>query len=943
MKTTEIADAVQVMVERGFDADTFAFDFLQSFGLDDTSLARLRKVGRGSQNKSDIEGGVLPGGKARMKVHTLPAAPGEVDAAMAALQNSKATTKQKARFLLATDGESVQAIDRDGADNDVLACAWNELTDRFGFFFPMVGISTTKEIRDNPIDIKATGRLDKLYVELLKDPRNSDWAEEDGRGRFNHFMAQLIFCFYAEDTSIFYHPGIELDARPDNWAGYFTETLRERTKSDGTDMKTVMEVIFGTMALDTRDGTRSRANDGAGLPLWTDRFPYVNGGLFSETPNVPHFSRMARTYLIRAGELRWTDINPDIFGSMIQAVADDKERGSLGMHYTSVPNILKVLNPLFLDDLREQLDRAGSNPQQLGKFKKRLEGIRVFDPACGSGNFLVIAYKRLRELEDAANRAGGWGPQRSRISLKNFRGIEIKSFAAEVARLALIIAEYQCDAIHLDQKQADALFLPLDKENWIVCGNALRLDWLDVCPPPGETKVKLTSDDLFDTPLDQSEIDFENEGGEVFICGNPPYLGSKLLTEAQKEDLKIAAETLVSKWKTLDFIGGWFLKTAKYVSFSGARAGLVSTNSISQGQQVDVLWTAIQSLDVEISFARTSFQWNNPAPNQAVVTVVVIGLRRKSLRSGALLYDDNSNAQIKREVDSIGPYLIPNSDVIVRAQRDTPADRPSMLFGNMPRDGGGLLLESLSEAQSVDAVGRAFLKRYVGSAELIRGKVRYCFWIADDKVDEAMSSRTIANALASVSDTRLQSAAKSTREFANTPHRFVQIAGVAKRSSIIIPRVSSEAREYLPIGIADANTIVSDSAFAIYDAPLWAFSILSSKLHLTWIAAVCGKMKTDFRYSNTIGWNTFPLPKLTQLDKDVLTRNAKRILLARQEYFPSTIAEMYDPSRMDRDYPILRTAHETNDNDIEEIYIGKTFANSSERLQTLLSMYMEEN
>lgn len=932
MKTTEIADAVQQLVDAPFEKETFPFQFLQAFGADDVTIKRLRS---GNSNKSDIDGAVLPGGKTKLKVHILSTDPGEVDQAMDRLRESDATEKHKARFLLATDGQTLQAIDLKGGADDVLACTFAEFADRFAFFFPMVGISLTDEIKDSAIDIKATGRLDKLYVELLRDERNKDWASEPGRARFNHFMAQLIFCFYAEDTSIFYCPGVELTGdRPKGWAGYFTETIRERTKSDASDMKTMMEVVFGTMALDTRDDSRKKAD----VPLWADRFPYVNGGLFAGEPNVPHFSRMARTYLIRAGELRWTDINPDIFGSMIQAVADGDERANLGMHYTSVPNILKVLNPLFLDDLNAQLERAGSNKQQLGKLKKRLAGIRVFDPACGSGNFLVIAYKRMREIEHRANIAAGWGPMKSVIPTNNFRGIEIKSFAAEVARLALIIAEYQCNAIYLDQTQADALFLPLDKRNWITCGNALRLDWLDVCPPPGETKVRLNSDDLFDTPQEQSEVDFENEGGEVFICGNPPYLGSTWQSKEQKAEMKAVFDGRTRKWRSLDYVAAWFMKAADYLQEADGRAAFVATNSICQGQQVPILWPLLFN-GLKIHFARPSFRWRNLAANNAGVTVSVIGLGHDRDHKRQLFLEDGTTIS----APNLGPYLVPMADTIVEKESSAIGQKAEMVWGNKPTDGGNLILERDERDRliSQSPSSQEFLKTYLGAADFIRGKSRYCLWINDEETGQARQIPSIAARIDAVKTMRASSKAAETRPAAEYPHRFRQIQNVATNHSFIVPQVSSESREYLPVGLLNENVIVSNLAFALYDAPLWNLALIASKLHLVWIATVCGKMKTDYRYSNTLGWNTFPVPTLTETDKAELTRAAENILLAREGYFPATIADMYDPKRMDTEFPDVRAAHEANDRILEEIYIGRPFRNDTERLEKLFEMYVE--
>src|SRR5690606_24690756 len=384
---------------------------------------------------------------------------------------------------------------------------------------------------------------------------------------------------------------------------------------DSSNTHEVISTLFHAMNVDHLE------RENIQLPVWAKKFPYVNGGLFSGSTEVPRFSKIARTYLLHAGELNWQKINPDIFGSMIQAVTNDDERGSLGMHYTSVPNILKVLNPLFLDDLNEQLEASKESPLKLLNLRKRIARIRVFDPACGSGNFLVIAYKELRKIEAQINELRNEGGRATDIPLTNFRGIEINSFPAEIARLALVIAEYQSNVQYCGQIEALQTVLPLSKENWIICGNALRLDWLSICPPTGNA-VKVVADDLFQTPLEQTEIDFENEGGETYICGNPPYLGSNLQTKEQKSDLENVFNGRTTSWKSLDYVSAWFMKAVDYANHTDCSAAFVSTNSICQGQQVPILWPLLLANRNEISFAYTSFKWANLASHNAGVIVV---------------------------------------------------------------------------------------------------------------------------------------------------------------------------------------------------------------------------------------------------------------------------------------------------------------------------------
>ena len=620
MNAVEIEQAITDLAEQPFDPAEFPYAFLEAFGNKATTLKRLRA---GASNKSDL-GGILQ----TSNIHILTCDTGRVTQTLAALKASPATAKAKAKFILATDGADFEAEDLNSGET--VACAFKDFPDHFGFFLPLAGISTVRQISENAFDIRATSRLNRLYVELLKD--NPAWGTAERRLDMNKLMARLIFCFFAEDTDIF------------GGKGKFTETVARMSAGDSANTHEVIAILFRVM------NTKREDRAATGLPRWasTDDFPYVNGRLFSGSDEVPRFSKIARSYLIHVGGLDWTRINPDIFGSMIQAVTDEEERGELGMHYTSVPNILKVLNPLFLDDLRAKLEEAGDNPRTLLNLRKRIARIRVFDPACGSGNFLVIAYKEMRAIEAEINQRRGEPDRMSEIPLTNFRGIELRDFPAEIARLALVIAEYQCDVLYRGQKLALAEFLPLRNENWITCGNALRLDWLAICPPTG-MDVKMQADDLFQTPLDQAEIDFENEGGETYICGNPPYLGSRDQKDEQKADLRLLFDKRLPNWKSLDYVAGWFVKATDYSTKTKSIAAFVSTNSICQGLQVPVLWPEIFASGGQIEFAHTSFRWANLASHNAGVTVVIIGITSEPRSPRRLFSLDHSGQTIERQ------------------------------------------------------------------------------------------------------------------------------------------------------------------------------------------------------------------------------------------------------------------------------------------------------
>ena len=907
MNAVEIEEAISSLAEQPFDAEEFPFAFLKAFDNKETTIKRLRS---GTTNKSDMDGVLQTN-----NIHILVCGEGEVTQTLSVLRDSPVTSKFKAKFILATDGIDLEAEELDSGET--VACAWKDFPDHFGFFLPLAGITTVRQIRENAFDIKATKRLNKLYIELLKE--NPNWGQSDHSHAMNHFMARLIFCFFAEDTDIF--QGNDL----------FTNTIEQMSARDSSNTHEIIGELFRAM------NTEASERKAAKLPRWAEAFPYVNGGLFSDSVDVPRFTRIARSHLYHIGSLEWTKINPDIFGSMIQAVADEEERGSLGMHYTSVPNILKVLNPLFLDDLKEKLEGAGNNARKLLNLRNRMANIRIFDPACGSGNFLVIAYKEMREIEAEINRRRGESGRKTDIPITNFRGIELRDFPAEIARLALIIAEYQCDVVHRGQKEALAEFLPLNAMNWITCGNALRMDWLGICPPT-DSGVKLRADDLLYSPSGQAEVDFENEGGETYICSNPPYLGSSLQSREQKADLEAVFSGRAKNWKSLDYVAGWFMKAADYGNVTKSTSAFVSTNSICQGQQVPVLWPLIFSTGHEIAFAHTSFKWANLASYNAGVTVAIVGISNNQPVSRKLYSIAEDSGITVKETEFINAYLVSGPQAIIKKEPCPKTELASMDFGSKPTDGGGLILSS-DEYRAIDIdqlTKKSMVRRFIGSKDLINGSLRYCLWIEDVQQQDAYKIPAIAERLAKVKSFREGRSKAATIESAKWPHRFQEIRQEGKETSIVIPSISSENRNYLPFDLCEKGSIVANSALALHDAKLWNISILCSRLHRMWVATVCGKLKTDYRYSNTLGWNTFPLPKLTEKNRADLTSCAENILLAREVHFPATIADLYNPQKMPDN---LKEAHNRNDEVLERIYIGRRFENDTERLEKLFELY----
>lgn len=903
MNAVEIEEALSDLAGQPFNAAEFPFAFLTAFGNKETTVKRLRA---GSGNTSDVAGGVLQ----RNNIHIAVCADGLVGETLAALRASPKTAANRVKFILATDGAVLEA--EDIAAGETIACEYPKFADHFGFFLPLAGISTVKQIKNNPIDIKATGRLNKLYIELLKD--NPAWATAERRHDLNQFMARLIFCFFAEDTGIF---------EPQQ----FSKTVEQMSDGQSSNTHEVIAELFRAM------NTPLTARATQKFRPWADGFPYVNGGLYAGEANCPRFSRIARTYLLRAAELDWREINPDIFGSMIQAVADDDERGELGMHYTSVPNILKVLNPLFLDDLREKLEAAGDNVRKLKNLRRRIANIRVFDPACGSGNFLVIAYRQMRDIEAEIVRRIDDKPK-SWIKLYNFYGIEIKSFAAEIARLALLIAEFQCDVRLINQREAKLNVLPLHKTGQIHIGNALRLNWLDVCPPA--TKKIAEEWDLGGPTgrlaLEENGLDGGDEP-ETYICGNPPYAGSKWQSPDQRRDIEYVFSSSTKNYRTLDLVASWVFKASSYIAKYEGRAAFVTTNSICQGEQVAILWPLVYDQDVHIAFGYTSFKWQNLAAHNAGVTCVIVGIESKT--SGKRVIFDEGVARV---VASIGPYLLAMPEIVVQKQPKPLSNVPAMQFGNHPYYGGDLILSS-GEAELLansEIATRPFLRPLFGSQEFVNNAPRVCVWVTDEDAKTANAITALAARFDQVRTARRQvKNDAAAQKLADFPYRFRdQIT--SSINTIIIPRVTSENRPFLPVGLLDARCIVQDRAFGIFDGPLFAMALIASRLHWVWIGTVCVRLEMRFSYSNTLGWNTFPVPTLTDKNKVDLTRCAEEILLTREAHFPATIADLYDSENMPDN---LREAHERNDEVLERIYIGRRFRNDTERLEKLFELY----
>ncbi|WP_366880513.1 DNA methyltransferase [Maricaulis sp.] len=884
MSPTEIADALEAIARQAFDPEEFPFAFAAATGNAPATVSKLRP-GQRSLNRSKLRGGVL----VNKKFHFLPAVSGEVDAAIELLRTDKKTDQHKPAILIASDGDIVVA--ENPATRETLRCAFNELHRHFGFFLPAAGMTRFKAADENEVDVRATGKLARLYDALLK--LNPDWGTPERRHELNQFMTRLIFCLFAEDVGIF--PKDQFSRLTVNHAGH-----------KGAEAHIAITHAFQAM--------NRPASEREDLPGWTHEFEYVNGGLFAGPIDCPVFDAIAWGYFRDSAELDWRDINPDIFGSMIQTIAEADKRGELGMHYTSVPNILKVIGPLFLDDLDSDIDKAWDKPAALERVLRRLSRIRVFDPACGSGNFLVIAYRELRVREmkilDRLKALKGetQGQMWSSISLASFHGIEITDFAAETAKLALFIAEYQANSVMEKMFGAAASPLPLRDGGHIVCDNALRIDWEDVCPPPREDE-------------------------EVYIAGNPPFLGSTYQSKAQKTDLAFVFSGQVQSYAAFDFVAAWFFKASNYIRARPAKAALVATNSICQGYSVAALWPHVLGEDLEIGFAHKDFKWRNNAASNAAVVCSIIGVRNRSGAPKRLIVGGNDFA-----APNINTYLSNGPDVVVAADRKSIFDLPFMDYGNKPADGGGLILSTEERDRIVSTHPEAaeFIFKYLGSKEVVRGEVRHCIWITDDNLERALKLSPIAERINEVRQFRLASPKEPTRRMAERPFEFDQIRIRPGKSSLFIPRHTSENRPFLPVDLVAPDTVSSDANMVLNGAPEWCLALIASRLHLVWIGTVCGRLESRFRYSNTLGWNTFPVPKFTEAQLKALNASARDILKTRYLHHPKTIADLYDPEKMPDD---LREVHRRNDELLETMYIGRPFKTDTERLEKLFKLY----
>lgn len=905
-----IEDKTKELLEN-LDESGFFYDFLGLYDFPKATLTRLRKNnGNEVKNKALFE--VIGQGQS-------------VVAKVAEMEKALSSKKSKPRILIATDFEELAAKDIQTADT--LNISLKDLPAYVDFFLPWNGVEKVDYAKENPADIKAAARFTRLYDELRHINQFSDQTTEEKE--FNLFLIRLLFLLFAEDTEIMPK-------------GIFTNAIKTRSAEDGSDLDNLINKIFASLDVANRSSQEK----------WLQEFPYVNGKLFTKAHTALVFDRKTRKLIIEAGELlNWNEINPDILGSMIQTVASKEQRSVSGMHYTSVENIMKVIKPLFLDDLtasyQNLVDKINENEdkditdktrrenrntfiRELESLLDRISNIKFLDPACGSGNFLIITYKEIRRLEVKILKSLRELRQdrtidffeTSKISLNQFYGIELDDFAHEVARLSLWIAEYQMNLEAENEINLKSAFLPLRDAGNITQGNSLRLDWNEILPHQ--------SDD------------------EIYLIGNPPYIGAKLQNKEQKEDLKhTIGEKL--KYKKMDYIAGWFFKGVEFINSANSKLAFVTTNSIFQGEQVGFVWEPL--LDkMTIDFAYTSFKWGNSAANNAGVTVAIVGLANNTnAKSEKYIFDETLN---RVSANHINPYLTSGEDILVKSANTPLNNLPKMVFGSMPRDGGYLIISTQEERNSIISEYPElshYIKNYVGSEEFIKDKHRYVFWLNEKTYQEVRDNSIVQKRVEAVKANRLASSASSTQAAAKTPYAFVQkgeydeayaafkASGQDEFLQIVVPGTSSENRDYVPMGFVGEDTIISNSAYVIYNAPIWLLGLLESRMHMVWLRAVGGRLKTDYRYSAGLVYNTFPVPELSTRRKNMIEEQVFEILDLREE-LGGTLAELYHKETMPES---LREAHKKLDEIVERAYKDTPFNSDEERLSHLLKRYKE--
>ncbi|MEE0875069.1 MAG: DNA methyltransferase [Ruminococcus sp.] len=792
---------------------------------------------------------------------------------------------EKARWIVTSNFAEIWIYDMNVSNPQPLKLELADLQSKFHLLCFLTNKETKKIVDEMKLSLDAGKLVGKIYDAFLKQYQNPE--DPETLKSLNKLCVRIVFCLYGEDAGIFGKKNLFHDYMVQFDAAHARKGLRDLFR-----------------VLDQKDEERDRylANDDPVLAS----FPYVNGGLFSdEDIEIPPFTEELLHLILRdaSDNFDWSDISPTIFGAVFESTLNPETRRSGGMHYTSIENIHKVIDPLFLDDLKaefeeiKQIKVVKTKERKLRAFQDKLASLKFLDPAAGSGNFLTESYLSIRRLEnevvnELTNGQMFMGYEDFtpiKVNISQFYGIEINDFAVTVARTALWIAENQMMKATEDIIKLPLNFLPLKTNAHIVEGNALRIDWNDV--------------------VDKNELNY--------IMGNPPFVGARLMKQGsiQKKEVQDTFGK-IKDVQDLDYVTCWYKIAANYIQNTKIEVCFVSTNSICQGSQVPILWnTLLNEFHIHINYAYQTFRWNSESLDQAAVHCVIVCFANYN-RKSKYIYPLDSDKQI---VKNISPYLTEGTDTFVVASKNALCNVPKMSFGNQPRDGGNFVIspDERTEILSKEPDLEKWLHPYIGAEEFIKGKKRYCLWLVHATPNDIKRSKILYNKVEAVRQFRLSSSAKTTNGYAKVPNCFAQMTQPEGVDYLIVPRVSSENRIYIPIGFMLPDNISSDAVQIVPNATVFHFGVLTSNVHMAWMRAVCGRLKSDYRYSKEIVYNTFPWPEPTESQKRRIEETAQGILDVREKYADTPMSTLYDRTLMPND---LYKAHKANDKAVMQAY-----------------------